>query len=176
MLIGEKILLRPVEFNDVEKFYKWRNDLQLKKLAMMHPFPVTLESEKEWIEGISKKKDNQLIIFSICEKVSNNFIGFVKLFNINWIHRHCYFGIVIGEDSTRSKGYGYESLKLISEYAFDVLDIRKILLEVVEFNESAVRLYRKFGFIEEGKLKKQFYFDGDWHNVLIMSLFKKNYE
>lgn len=176
MLMGEKIYLRPIEFNDVEKFYKWRNDLQIKKLAMMHPFPVTMESEKEWIESVSKGKDNQLVLFSICEKDTGNFIGFVKLFNINWVHRFCYFGIIIGEDSARGKGYGYESLKLIRDYAFNILDIRKILLEVVDLNNAAIKLYKNFGFIEEGRLKNQFFFDGIWHDVLIMSLFKKNNE
>jgi len=176
MLTGEKILLRPVELNDAEKFYKWRNDLQLKKLAMMHPFPVTLESEKEWIESISKKKDNQLIFFSICERKDGNLIGFVKLFNINWVHRFCYFGIVIGEDSARGQGYGFETLKLISEYAFDVLNINKIILEVININQTAIKLYKKFGFKEEGLLKEQFYFDGKWYDILIMSLFKMTNE
>lgn len=173
MLTGEKVLLRPVELNDAEKFYKWRNDLQIKKSAMMHPFPVTMESEKEWFENISQKKDNQLIVFSICEKESGNFIGFVKLFNINWVHRFCYFGIIIGEDDARGKGYGYEALSLISKYAFDILNINKILLEVIKANDAAVKLYKKFGFTEEGVLKRQFYFDGKWHDVIIMSLFKE---
>ncbi|HDR50743.1 MAG TPA: N-acetyltransferase [Mariniphaga anaerophila] len=176
MLTGEKILLRPLNFYDVEKFYKWRNDLHVKKLAMMHPFPVTMESEKEWVESISKKKDNQLVVFSICEKETGNCIGFVKLFNINWVHRYCYFGIVIGEDSARGKGYGYEALTLISHYAFNILNINKITLEVIKINEDAIKLYKNFGFIEEGELKRQFYFDGKWHAVLIMSLFKKTNE
>ena len=176
MLTGEKVLLRPVELNDAERFYKWRNDLQVKKSAMMHPFPVILESEKEWIESISKIKDNKFVVFSICEKDTGNFIGFVKLFNINWVHRFCYFGIVIGEDTARGKGYGYEVLTLISKYAFDILNLNKILLEVIKMNDAAVKLYEKFGFTEEGLLKQQCYFDGKWQDVIIMSLFKKTNE
>lgn len=173
MLIGEKIFLRPVEANDIEKFYKWRNDFEIKKLAMMHPFPVTIEAEKEWFEHISNTKDNQLIIFSICEKKSSAFIGFVKLFNINWIHRYCDFGIVIGEETSRAKGYGQEALQLISHYAFNILNLRKIILEVININEAAIKLYKNFGFIEEGLLKEQFYFNSQWHDVVLMSLFKK---
>lgn len=173
MLIGKKVILRSIEDSDIDKFYKWRNDLNIKKLAMMHPFPVNYESEKEWFETMSRNKDNHLIVFSVCEKKENRLIGYVKLFNINWIHRYCYFGIVLGEESSRGKGYGKETLQLITQYAFEILNLRKITLEVININNAAINLYKKFGFVEEGVLKEQFFFDNEWHDVIIMSLFKE---
>jgi len=169
MLMGEKVILRPVHSDDVKKFFKWRNDLEIKTFSLMHPFPVTLESEEDWYENISRSKDNGMVIFSIVE--NNNVVGFIKLFNINWIHRFCYFGIVIGEKSAHGKGIGTEATKLIIDYAFNILNLKKIILEVVDFNEKAISLYKKIGFIEEGRLKQNVFLNGKWHDVLIMSLF-----
>ena len=172
MLTGDKIILRPIEEKDIEKFFTWRNDLEIKNEALMHPFPVTKNSEKNWFENISSAKDNRLVIFSIVCKETNELIGFIKLIDINWIHRFCYFGIVIGDKSAQGKGYGKEATKLIINYAFNILNLKKILLEVVENNIQAIKIYKKLGFIEEGRLKRQVYLNGNWQDVLIMSLFR----
>jgi len=172
MLTGSKIILRPIEEKDIEKFYSWRNDPEIKNKALMHPFPVTRKLEKDWFEGISSTKDNRLVFLSIDCKETNELIGFVKLFDINWIYRFCYFGIVIGDKSAQGKGFGLEASKLMIDYAFNILNLEKILLEVVESNSPAIKVYEKLGFEEEGRLKRQVYLDGGWKDVLIMSLFR----
>ena len=176
MLKGNKIILRPVESQDIEKFYKWRNDPDIKKMAMMHPFPVTLESEKKWFENISNNKDNKLIIFSVVDNSDKRVVGFIRLFNINWIHRYSYFGIVLGEEIARGKGFGKDAVKLIVDYALNTLNLHKIVLEVIDANNIAIELYKQLGFIEEGRLKNQVLIDNHWHDVLIMSLLKDKEE
>ena len=49
MLNGNKIILRPMKSEDWEKTIQWRNDQNIKTLAMTHPFPVTEELEKKWL-------------------------------------------------------------------------------------------------------------------------------
>lgn len=172
MLEGKNILLRPIREEDIEKFYIWRNNIEIKNDALMHPFPVTIHQEKEWFQKIALSKDNRLIFLGIEYKETHELIGFVKLFDINWINQNCYFGIVIGNQSFHGKGLGKEATKLIIEYAFKNLNLKKILLEVVDINIKAIKLYKKLGFDEEGLLKRQVMIDGKWKNVLIMSLFK----
>lgn len=171
MLNGNKVLLRPIEEKDIEKFYFWRNDIKIKELALMHPFPVTSENEKDWYQKIASAQNNDLIFFSVVDKINNQLIGYAKLFNINFLTGVCYFGIIIGEESIRGKGYGKDTTELIINYAFKTLNLRKIILEVADYNEKAIKLYEKLGFELEGKLKKNVYADGKFYDLLIMSLF-----
>lgn len=173
MIKGKKIFLRPLKYDDWEKTFNWRNNLEFSKLIMSHPFPVTEELEKEWIGGILNNKDNSSVYFGICENESDEIVGIVKLFNINWIARICYFGIFLGSEKYRGKGIGKEAIQLIIDYAFNTLDLRKILLEVVADNQPAISLYKKLGFIIEGELKEQFFADKKSSNVFIMSCFKE---
>ena len=51
-------------------------------------------------------------------------------------------------DRYRFKGYGTTALKILKDYAFDNLGLIKINLGVFDFNESALKCYKKAGFTE----------------------------
>jgi RimJ/RimL family protein N-acetyltransferase len=169
---GNKVFLRPLMSEDAEKTLALRNDKTIKSLALMHPFPVTDELEKEWFSRIINSTKNDIVYFGIIEKSTGDFIGFTSLTGIHWINRTGQYSIVIGEEY-QNKGYGTEALNLIIDYAFNNLNLRKIVLEVAAFNESAIKVYLKNGFKEEGRLKKHFFIENNFEDVVIMSLFKQ---
>lgn len=176
MIESKGVILRSLSISDIEKLLEWHNNFQIKKLALMHPFPVSLELERKHLETQLTSTNNTMILLGIEEKRSNELIGFTKLYNINWVHRTTYFGIVIGDESARGKGYGQETTVLMLNYAFRNLNLHKILLEVAAFNKEAINLYKKIGFENEGILKKQIYLDGSYHDLLIMSIIRDGFE
>ncbi len=173
MITGEKITLRPVEKTDITIFRQWRNDLEIKQNAILHPFPITAEMEESWYQKIANDTSNKTIFFTIVENQSNKVIGFTQFLNINWVNRNAYFGIIIGDKSTQRKGYGKETTKLMIDYGFKILNFHKILLEVVSNNLAAIKLYEDIGFKQEGILKEDVFINNKYHDVLILSLFKK---
>jgi len=172
MIIGNNINLRPLKKSDWDKTIQWRNDPNIKAMAMMHPYPITEFLEKEWYEDLLKSKSNKVIYFAITDK-NDNPVGYIFLNNINLIHRNCYMGIVIGNTDQRGKGIGSEAIKLISEYAFKTLNLHKIIVEVVVENKQAIKVYEKLGFVHEGCMKQHFFLNGGFSDILIMSLFEK---
>lgn len=172
MLIGEKILLRPLLKEDKTRTYLWRNDPFIKKATMMHPFPITESVEEEWFNSIMASKKNDVIYFGIVEKAGNELIGYVLLNKINYISGTCGLGLVIGNSASRGKRLGKDVLELITRYAFEVLNLRKITLEVSEGNKQAIRLYEGFGFVQEGRLKEHFFSEGSLEDVIVMSFFR----
>jgi len=141
--------------------------LEIKKQAMFHPFPLSLEQDVEWLENINKDKLNKAVYFAIEDKKTHNFAGYTSLRNINWINRNCYFGISLLLEM-QGKGLGKEATKLVVEYAIKKLNLHKIQLEVIADNKRAIELYKSLGFVEEGILKQQFYFDGIYFDVIVM--------
>lgn len=173
MIVGEKILLRPIDMNDINTLFKIHNDIKFKKLAMFHPFPVTFGQDKKWVDDITSDTSNKSIYFAIEEKGTKLFAGYASLRNINWVNRNCYFGIVIVPD-LQGKGIGKEATQLIINYAIKNINLKKIQLEVISENQNAIKLYKDSGFIEEGTLRKQYYFEGFYYDVLLMAYFNKN--
>lgn len=171
MIKGNRIILRPLKLSDWEKTIEWRNDFEIKNLAMMHPYPITEFLEKKWYEELLKNKSNKVIYFAIADK-DDSPLGYIFLNNISTVHRNCYLGIIIGDIIQRGKGYGAEAIRLILKYAFSTLNLNKISVEVVENNVNAIKIYKKIGFLEEANLKQQFFSNGIYNDVLIMSFFK----
>jgi RimJ/RimL family protein N-acetyltransferase len=172
MIPGNNIILRPLRMDDWGRTLQWRNDLNIKFMAMMHPYPVTDLLEKEWYEELLKNKSNKVIYFAIADK-DDSPLGYIFLYKINYIHRNCYLGIVIGDIEQRGKGYGTESIKLLTQYTFKTLNMHKITVEVINKNSHAIKVYEKLGFVNEGCMKHQFFSDGIYYDTIIMSLFEK---
>lgn len=176
MLIGEKIILRPLKIEDLEKTHEWRNNLELIKLTQGIRFPKTMEMDRDWFNQALNDKSNRNIYFGIDEISSGDFVGIIQLNNIDYISGTANWGFMIGEATNQSKGRGTEFSKLILNYAFNHLNLRKITSYIVDNNVISIRLFRKFGFSEEGVLRKHYFVDGEYKDVLIMSLFRIDFD
>jgi RimJ/RimL family protein N-acetyltransferase len=64
------------------------------------------------------------------------------------------FHITIGEPDCWGRGYGSEATALMLEHAFGPLGLHRVALAVFEYNERAIRAYRKVGFSVEGRSRE----------------------
>jgi RimJ/RimL family protein N-acetyltransferase len=68
----------------------------------------------------------------------------------------------------RGQGVGTALMHACVEWALEA-GVHKLSLEVFPWNEAAIALYRKFGFVEEGRLRKQYRRQsGELWDVLVM--------
>lgn len=175
MLKGEKVILRPLRMDDLFKLNAWRNDLDLTRLTMGVRYPITLTMDEEWLNSVLRDKSNRNLFWAICVDSENEMIGVASLTNIDYVSGVCTFGWMIGDSEHRGKGYGSETERLIREYAFYVLNLRKITRYVLSHNEKSLSILKNNGTAkEEGVLKKHFFMDGKYHDVVILSFFKEN--
>jgi len=172
---GKKVRLRPLRKSDVEKSIVWRNDPEIRENAIGYRFPVTEEMEEKWFESALDDQSRTRVIFAIESLEEGALLGFLHLSQIDWIARRCYFGITIGEKQYQGKGFGADSMIVLLKYAFECLNLRKICLEVASYNENAIRLYQKFGFVEEGVLREHLYLEGKYHDVVVMRIFQSEF-
>jgi RimJ/RimL family protein N-acetyltransferase len=72
----------------------------------------------------------------------------------------------------RGRGAGHQLVESFLFWADTAGGLEKITLEVLAGNESAQRLYRNFGFIEEGRLVRHVKFRGRYEDLLLMARLK----
>lgn len=75
------------------------------------------------------------------------FVGFKEL---NPFHKSALLGIVLDPAYT-SKGYGTEILSGMLDYFFNTMKMKTMNLEVNLFNQRAVALYERMGFLPDGE-------------------------
>ncbi len=82
------------------------------------------------------------------------------------------YHITIGEKATWGHGYGTEATRLMLDHAFGTLGLHRVGLAVFEFNERAIRSYRRCGFAVEGRARESIWRDGRFWDELSMSILR----
>lgn len=77
--------------------------------------------------------------------------------------------------AAQGKGYGFESLRALCDYAFLQGGIRRLTATVTAGNIASKRVLEKTGFRCEGELRENYYLAGKWHNDWLFGLLKHEY-
>ncbi|MEB6381347.1 GNAT family N-acetyltransferase [Leclercia adecarboxylata] len=75
----------------------------------------------------------------------------------------------------QGKGYGFESLQAVCDYAFMQGGIRRLTATVTAGNVASKRLLEKTGFVLEGELRESYWLAGEWYNDWLFGLLRKEY-
>jgi RimJ/RimL family protein N-acetyltransferase len=172
MLAGRLVTLRPLCTADRATSVCWRNDPEIRDNVLGYRFPITEEMEADWIDAVLKDQSRSRVVLAIEDNADGVLVGFGYLNSIDWFARNAEFGILIGARERQGRGLAEETLRLITGYAFETLNLHKIYLRVVAFNERALTLYSRFGFIEEGRQREQAFQRGAYHDVVLMGLLR----
>lgn len=170
-LVGERVYLRPLELEDLDRCFRWIMDPEVNRYLLGPRLPLNRLREEEWLRSLYRSDRD--MVFAICLKEGDRHIGNCGLHRISWLDRFAELGIVIGEPDCWGKGYGTEAVRLLLDYAFRVLNLNRVELHVFATNERAIRSYRKVGFQEEGRLRKRRFVQGAYVDELVMAILRE---
>lgn len=169
-LYSEKIKLVPIKESDTPLIIKWRNTESVQRNFIFQE-PFTEEMHKNWLN--TKVASGEVVQFIIYEKDSDKAIGSVYLRDIDDKNKKAEYGIFIGEEMARGKGYGKESAELICKYAFKELGLHKIMLRVFADNLQAIHSYLKAGFEKEALLRDEIRQQEGYRDIILMAKFEE---
>lgn len=174
MYLGELVRLRDYGKEDLEMAKNFVNDPEVRQYVEPGiPYLYTLANEEKWYEAISARSD--IYHFAIEDKKTGKYIGGCSVSEVDWKNSIVVVGIFIGEAEYRNKGYGTDTMKVLVRFIFEQMNINKIKLCAYSFNQRAIRCYEKVGFKVEGVLKEELFRNGKYHDIIQMSIFKKDY-
>lgn len=173
-LIGENVVLRPVERGDLDGPYaQWINLQEADAFTEHAQFPHSRQELERYLEG--RNGSSSHIWLAIIVKETHQHIGNIELSGIDWVHRKATYSVLIGDRSAWGKGYGFEASALLLRHAFRKLNLHRIELGVHEDNIAARKLYEKLGFREEGRLRQAFLRDGRFCDIIVMGLLAEEF-
>jgi len=85
------------------------------------------------------------------------------------LDRHTEVAIVLAKDY-QGKGYGSEAISWAVDWAFTFAGLHRVCIETFAFNTGAERLYKRLGFIEEGRVRQEIWFNGKFHDRVILGM------
>lgn len=171
MIAGEHVILRAFEREDAERSYRWMNDPNIVR-TLKSRYPMAFQNEQEWIEN-AMNADSGERHFAIERKDDRSHIGNASIHDIDWVSRRAWFGLFIGEPTAWNRGYGGDAIRTLVRFAFDEMNLEKISIRVFEYNDRAKHVLENQGFVTEGLLKRDFYREGAFHDIVLYSIFRE---
>lgn len=173
---GKLVRLSAIDPEELSKsFSRWNRDSEFKRLLDFDPARLhSTKATREWMEKhLEEEKDT--FWFSIQTLEDGRLLGDIDLMVINWASRDAFVGLGIGEREFWGKGYGTEAMRLVLHYAFLELNLRRVTLNVFEYNERAIRSYEKAGFRLEGRQRKVIQREGRRWDIIFMGILREEW-
>lgn len=154
---GRKGIIRSADKSDAESLLKLMNTIiteeayNVTTLNDLEKIDVTVEKEQKRIENHYRNGNIALVA-----DVDGNIAGTVSIENGNRPRISHVVNLHISvQKEYRTNGVGTALLKTVLEWAKNDPVVEKVALGVFENNTTAIKLYEKFGFIEEGRRVKE---------------------
>ncbi|MEP7290168.1 MAG: GNAT family protein [Chloroflexota bacterium] len=174
LLRGEQVYLARPTPEDIPVIAGWSQDTEYyRMLRRGFSYPETSESYSGWFASMVSEQSG--FPFAIRRQDDEGLIGWLVLREIFWQARHCAFAIGL-DPAQRGRGYGTDATRVALSYAFLELNLNRVGLDVMAYNEAGIRAYTKVGFVHEGTLRALTYRDGIYYDALMMSMLRSDWE
>lgn len=175
LFTGRLVRLAAPRPDDHESFAHWsENDAYLRIMDNDPARPISAEAHAAWEAPFLQSPSS--FMFRIRTLADDALIGLVALGDIQWMHQCAMVGIAIGDPEYWGKGYGSDALRLIVRYGFLELNLYRLWLTTIAYNERAVRAFEKVGFRREGAWRQMIHRDGQRFDVLHFGLLRPEWE
>jgi RimJ/RimL family protein N-acetyltransferase len=159
ILRGRLVYLRPAERDDVPVFVRWLSDARTTGYLAAHS-PISLAMEERWFEDLLDHHGQDRWFFVICRLEDDRAVGSLDLREIGPTSGGAGLGIVIGDPADTGHGYGTDALEVLLDFGFGELRLERMWLEVFDFNERALHVYRRLGFVHEATFRHAIFHGG----------------
>jgi RimJ/RimL family protein N-acetyltransferase len=173
------LILRPIEPSDLDFVVALRNDLAIERLAGTRPPVPHIRQEFErnladpaTMLACSSGTPNSLEF--LCE-IKGEAAGIGGLYRIDQYARHGELGVSLADGPWRRHGYGELAHRILIEYGFDDLNLRRILASVHADNVAVLRLCERLGFVLEGIRKEYRWVHGRYVDLHVLSMTRGDY-
>jgi len=169
----EGITLRSfVNLSDEEKemVRQWRNSGTVRKW-MFNSAKISIEEHCDFMKSL-KEKDNKFYL--LVQNKKGGYLGTVDIYDVDLKNKRCMWGYAVSPEII-GRGVGVLLEYLALYLAFYIAQMHCLRCETLINNKNAIELHKFFNFEIEGTYKDYIYKDNQYHDVVVMSILKKDW-
>lgn len=154
-LAGAQYTLAPLRVPDIsDRYIAWLNDPQVNQFLEVRFSPQNRKSMEAYVQLHEQAKDRYL--WGIYPKTQDFYVGTATLTQINLHHGSGEIGLLIGEMEYWGKNASMEAMKLVMQFGFEALRLRRLTGGSYAANHGMNFTFKRLGFRCEGKNVKGF--------------------
>ncbi|MBP6017036.1 MAG: GNAT family N-acetyltransferase [Candidatus Promineofilum sp.] len=181
LLRGEKVRLTAVTSADMTAITRWWGDPDFMRLYNTAPAMPRNDDQISRRFDLGRAGDDAFLfavrlVNDSASEADDDLIGLLELDGVAWAHRTTFVSIGIGDARYRGLGYGREAMQLALAFAFNELNLYRVCLTVFSYNDQAIALYERLGFVREGTYREHLERDGRRHDMYLYGLLRPEWE
>ena len=175
-LRGDRITLRPLRLEHAEGLLAAADDDEVFRWL---PFPRFIEAQqvRAWIENsLDERKGDRRIPFVIEENADRTLVGSTSYRDLDPDNAHVEIASTWLSRASWGTEVNTESKFLLMQYAFESLNLERVLLRADDLNMRARRAHEKLGAVKEGVHRHEILRrDGSWCNSIYYSVLRSEW-
>jgi RimJ/RimL family protein N-acetyltransferase len=177
---GQDVRFGPIDYEkDPQIESKWMHDSDFMRMYETDPArPMSAAMVKKAYEKLEKEIDEEknIYYFAVRAKTDDRLIGKALVNRIEWANGNGSIRLGIGSKDDQRKGYGSQALRMLLRFVFAELNLFRVSAVVPEYNDGAIALLKKFGFVEEVCRRQALDRDGRRWDMLVFGLLKDEWQ
>ena len=165
-----KVVLRALEKEDMELLRETVNDPEMERMVVGWSFPVSSIEQMNWYERTQGNK--QHLRFAI--EFEGQFVGISTLTDIDWKNRSAFHGIKLISKAPKGKGIGFDAVCGTMQYAFEELQLNRLIGGILTYNVPSWKLYKKCGWKQEGVLREQVFKNNQYFDEIAVAILRSD--
>lgn len=172
-----------------------RDDVELRLLEERHAATIFslvdhdrayLREWLPWVDATLAEDDTLSFIRSMREQFAANesitagiwqgdsFIGVIGTHKINWLHKKVELGYWLGGTS-QGAGIMTDACRAIANYLFCELELHRVEIHCATANTKSMAIPKRLGFTLEGTLREAGFACGQFHDLHIFGMLRKDW-
>jgi RimJ/RimL family protein N-acetyltransferase len=140
-------------------------------------FPLTHEKLDWYIRDTNDFNNSSTLVYKAVDSLTGQTVGHISLTAINRPNRSARITrVLVGDTAERGKGIGEQITRAMMQIGFEELNLHRMSLGVYDFNEPAIRCYKKCGFRVDGVLRDISRHGDDYWSLMEMSILENEWQ
>ncbi len=173
ILKTERLILREIVNEDVNEIFEIFSDEDVAEYDWFVPIKDTNTALKFIQRYKEEFDDKEEMTWGIALKETNKLIGICCLGDFELDSRRAEIGYDI-KKTEWNKGYATESVKAITEYGFNKLNLNRIEAFITPGNDASVKVLKNLGYTQEGIVRERDLIKGKLEDGIIMAMLKRD--
>ncbi len=171
-LVTERLHLREIVDADAEALFAIHGDPATMRWFGHDPLP-DLDAARRLVQVFASWRDqlNPGHRWALERRDAPGLIGTCGLFAWNRQWRRCTVGYELAAGQ-QGRGYMHEALCAVLDWGYAEMEVHRIEAQIHPDNAPSLRLARRLGFVEEGRLREIARWGGRQHDMLQFSLLR----
>lgn len=148
-LTGDRIKLRTIEPEDIDRIQKWVNDPAVRRFIHEFRLPYSRADCEAWLPDVRERSERVDLL--VC--VDGAPVGRARLVPFEIDRRCANLGFLIAPEQ-QGNGYATEAAELLVDYGFTELLLHRIEAKALAPNDGSRHVLERLGFSEEGRRRE----------------------